>query len=375
MPNGQLSAVVAYLRRVTTPRAEADATDAQLLERFVARRDEAAFAALLRRHGPLVWGVCRRLLPQTADAEDAFQATLLVFARRARSISKRASVRSWLYTVARRVALRALADARRRQGRERPLLETLAAGPAPDEAGWELRSVLDEEIERLPGHERLPVILCYLEGRTLAEAAQELGCPKGTVGARLARARHRLGRRLARRGVTLSGAPVAAVLGGRAAQAAVPPALLEATVRAATLIAAGRVAAAGVVSARVAALTEGVLRAMFMQKVKLGAAFLVLAALVVGGAAVFLRPAAAQTAPDNKLPEAHRAAEYKVVAFASDQQDPAAVEKEFAKKANQLAPDGWEYAWQVRHGNVDYVFFKRGRVGEDGAGQNPFRVK
>ena len=177
-------------------------TDGQLLARFVATRDEPAFAALVRRHGPMVLGVCRRLLPRGPDAEDAFQATFLVLFRRARALDRGGSVANWLYTVAYHVALRARADAARRRQCER-------AVPRRDEAPaadvWsDLRPVLDEELTRLPDKYRAPVVLCYLEGKTNEEAGRLLGCPVGTVKGRLSRARDLLRARLARRGVTLS---------------------------------------------------------------------------------------------------------------------------------------------------------------------------
>src|SRR5262249_48128930 len=154
--------------------------------------------ALVRRHGPLVLGVCRRVLRDRHAAEDAFQATFLILLRRARSLDRRGSVASWLYTVAYHVALRARADAARRPPPARPV-------PQPPEAGWaDLQPVLDEELGRLPDSYRAVVVLCYLEGKTNVEAARLLGWPVGTVKGRLARARDLLRARLTRRGITLS---------------------------------------------------------------------------------------------------------------------------------------------------------------------------
>jgi RNA polymerase sigma factor (sigma-70 family) len=294
MPSRRLTGLVDWLRRITATAAEADTADGQLVRRFVSERDGAAFEALVRRHGPLVWCVCRRLLAQEADAEDAFQATFLVLARKAGAISKGASVRSWLYGTALRVAARARAQAGRRSARERPLPETAAAGVAAAAEDRELRHVLDEEIGRLPAHERLTVILCDLEGKTHDEAARELGCPRGTVGARLSRARERLRRRLTGRGVTLSAGALAAALSQREALA-VPAPLIRSTVEAVTA-AGGGSAGAGAASPQATALAEGVIQAMNLSKRRMLAALL-LAALTIGGGAAVLAYGARPSEP------------------------------------------------------------------------------
>jgi RNA polymerase sigma factor (sigma-70 family) len=202
---------------------EVEGSDAQLLERFARESDEAAFTSLMRRHGPLVWDVCRRVLAQEQAAEDAFQATFLVLVHKARSVSKRESVRSWLYGVALRVAVRA----RQREGLRRLREQNASLRPVAEKSpanSWEdLRPILDEEIQRLPEKYRLPIILCYLEGKTNDEAARQLNCPRGTLAVRLARARERLRSQLHRRGVTLSAGSLAALLAENAASAAVPP--------------------------------------------------------------------------------------------------------------------------------------------------------
>jgi RNA polymerase sigma factor (sigma-70 family) len=243
-------------------------TDGQLLERFVRGRDEAAFEALLRRHGPMVWSVCRRLLRHEQDAEDTFQAAFLILARKARSIGKREAVGSWLYRVAYRTALRARARAAERAAREQPVVDLPAAEAVPDLIWRDLRPVLDEEVNRLPERYRSAFVLCYLEGRTNAEAARELGCPEGTILSRLFWARRRLRSRLARRGVLLSGGTLAGLL---AEQAAAMPAALA--------VAAGRAPA----GASVTSLMEGVLRAMWLTKLKIVASLLLTAGVVVGG--------------------------------------------------------------------------------------------
>ena len=252
MSQGQRSTLLAYLRHLVGA-AATDDSDAELLQRFAAQHDEAAFEALLRRHGPLVWSVCRRVLAEEHAAEDAFQATFLVLVRKARSVSKRASIRSWLYGVALRVALRARQQEqlRRRREQERPIRH-------PGEATWhDVRPILDEEIQRLPEKYRLPIILCYLEGQTNDEAALALNCPRGTIATRLARARERLRSRLLSRGVTLSAGALTAMLTDNAIAASVPPLLLAQTAKAVFM---------GAASAAITTLTEGVLHAMFLSK-------------------------------------------------------------------------------------------------------------
>jgi RNA polymerase sigma factor (sigma-70 family) len=272
MTSRALTPAFQHLRQALA-RSDLDGTaDAQLLERFLHGRDEAAFELLVWRHGPMVLGVCRRLLANPHDADDAFQATFLVLARKAGSIGKRGSVGSWLYKVAARVARRARSAARRRAVREQPAENLALLDPrAPADPVWrELRGVLDDELGRLPEKYRAPIVLCYLEGRTNAEAAQQLRCPPGTIKTRLAYARRLLAERLVRRGLALGAALVVAESQSLAASATVPAALARATARAAALVAA-RAAVAGVVSAPVAGLTEGVLRAMTMTKLKLTA--------------------------------------------------------------------------------------------------------
>ncbi len=268
MSQGQRSTLLAYLRRLVGAVAT-DGSDAELLERFAAQHDEAAFEALLRRHGPLVWNVCRRVLAEEHAAEDAFQATFLVLVRKARSVSKRASIRSWLHGVALRVALRARRQERLRRRRE---LETPIR--CPGEATWQdVRPILDEEIQRLPEKYRLPIILCYLEGQTHDEAAQLLNCPRGTIATRLARARERLRSRLLRRGVTLSAGALTALLTDNAMSATVPSLLLAQTAKAALM---------GLASVSITTLTEGVIHAMFLSKVKMASIFVLILAAIGG---------------------------------------------------------------------------------------------
>jgi RNA polymerase sigma factor (sigma-70 family) len=243
-------------------------TDAQLLERFVARRDEPAFAALVARHGPMVYGVCRRLLRDAGEAEDAFQAAFLVLARKAASVRRRPLLAAWLYGVASRVAARLRGQGLRRRARERPDADLAAVAAADAPAETDLAPVVHEEVRRLPEKYRDPVVLCYLEGKTNEEAAAALHWPVGSVKGRLARARDLLRSRLARRGL----APSA----GLSASLAMRPAPVSAALAHATVTAAARFAAggglSGLASARAAALTHGVLRVMAMKKMVFTAA-------------------------------------------------------------------------------------------------------
>jgi RNA polymerase sigma factor (sigma-70 family) len=234
-----------------------------LLEGYLSRRDEAAFEALVRRHGPMVLGVCRRILGNSHDAEDAFQATFLVLVRKAAAIRPRSMVGNWLYGVARRTSLEARRVAAKRRAKEAAVLPR--AHP-PDDDRTDLRAVLDEELQRLPAKCRAVIILSDLEGKTRKEVARQLGWPEGTVASRLARARARLAKRLAHYGLAVSAGLVGTLLPEGAAPAFVPTSLVVSTVKAASLLAAGQ-AAAGTIPAQVAALMEGALKAMLLNKV------------------------------------------------------------------------------------------------------------
>jgi RNA polymerase sigma factor (sigma-70 family) len=308
--------VLRHIRGLAARPAGAD-DDRRLLERLTASRDEAAFAELVRRHGPLVLGVCRRVLRDAHDAEDAFQATFLVLARKAASISKRASVGGWLYQVAYHAALKARADAAARRRREQRAGRRPPADPLDELSGRELLAVLDEELSRLPERERAPLVLCYLEGRTRDEAARELGCPLGTLKRRLEAGRGRLRERLSRRGLALPAALLAAGVAGPA----VPAALAAETAR----------AAAGGAAPAVTALAGEVMRALTAGKVKAAAALLLAAGVVAGASLLALRaPAAAEE------PKAAAA-----VAAPGEPAAPAADEKKETTFGGQvLDPDG-----------------------------------
>lgn len=282
MAKRSLHPLLHYLRRLGGSAAVAGLEDAQLLHRFVTSRDESAFATIVQRYGAMVWGLCVRRLGETPEAEDAFQATFLVLVRKAASLRDSQSLGPWLYGVANRTASKLRGKRARRSAREAPLPEQLAE-ERPESVWAELRPVLDEEINRLPTKYRLPVLLCYLQGLSNAEAARQLGCAKGTIFSRLSRARDLLRSRLLRRGVDLSAGALAAVLAENAAIWAMPAAALrEMTIRTSLLLAAGT--AGQSLSAPLAALVEGVVRSMFLSKVKFAVIILLALGLVGSGA-------------------------------------------------------------------------------------------
>jgi RNA polymerase sigma factor (sigma-70 family) len=279
--------VLRHLRRLAE--AGGEVGDGPLLQRFLDRRDEEAFAALVRRHGPLVLGLCRRVLRHDQDAEDAFQAAFLVLARKAGSIRKHESLGSWLYEVAYRIAVKARARAAQRRAYERQAAEMPRAETSLNEARRELGPMLDEELQRLPEKHRRPLVLCYLQGKTHSQAARELGWPTGSMSRHLARARELLRERLAQRGVVLTAGVLVAAMAEQTAAATVSPALIEPTARAALLFASGQ-AIASVVPALTAELVRGALRNMSMPRFLAAALVLVTAA----GAGAFVYRAAVE---------------------------------------------------------------------------------
>lgn len=278
-----------HLRKTVSP---VDLTDGELLERYVRHRAEGAFEALVRRHGPMVLGVCRRVLRNVHDAEDAFQATWVVLVRKAASILPRERLSSWLYGVAYLAALkmRAATAKRRAKELERPRPSTVSEGVWHD-----LEPLLDQELSRLPDRERLPLVLCELQGLTRKQAARQLGWPEGTVAGRLARGRALLAKRLTKLGLPFSSGMLAAVLSENAALASVPPSLVVTTVQAATALASGTTAAS--VSPAAAATAKGVIHAMLWNKLKVLAA-MVLVVLALLGAGM---GALSQSGPDAAL--------------------------------------------------------------------------
>jgi RNA polymerase sigma factor (sigma-70 family) len=290
---GQSNRVVRYLRGIALRQSCAVLTDGQLLERFLNQRDDASFESLIQRHGPMVLGVCRRVLRNEADAEDAFQATFLVLVRKAASIVPRGMVGNWLYGVAHNTARKAKAMNSKRRARERE--SCTRPRPEPPAEGWQrLQAVLDDELSRLPEKYRAPIVLCELEGKPIKEAARQLGWAQGTLAGRLSRGRSLLARRVARHGLTLAGGLAAALSEGVAA-AGVPAPLVDSTVQAAAAFAAGQALAVGVVPAHVAVLTEGVLKSMLLTKLKVATAVaLVVAALGAGAGEFAYRTQAAE---------------------------------------------------------------------------------
>jgi RNA polymerase sigma factor (sigma-70 family) len=286
MTSAQAGLVLQHLRRLAGAPPDAQPPDAQLLECFTTLRDEAAFAALVRRHGPMVLNVCRSVLHHEQDAEDAFQATFLVLARKAASLRQPAAVAGWLYEVAYHVALKAQADTARRRAQERKVTPMAPADPTLDMTLRDLHRVLHEELRRLPDKYRLPLVLCYLEGRSQAEAAGQLGWSKGTLRGRLDRGREHLRRRLAARGVALSALLCATVVVPKAAAEVLADSVVQAAVFSAVD---GPVV--GALSTRAAVLAEGVIRAMFLGKLKVALAVL-LAVGLVAGAGALARPVA-----------------------------------------------------------------------------------
>jgi len=302
MPADPLNKLVPQLRQTLLRGEGASFTDGKLLERFVSHRDQAALEVLIRRYGPMVWGVCRRILANHHDAEDAFQATFLVLVRKAGSIKPREMVGNWLYGVARQTALKARATAAKRRAREKQVTDM------PDPAVTEqqdlrhdLQPLLDQELSRLPARYRAVIVLCDLGAKTRTEAAQQIGVPEGTVASRLVRARAMLAKRLARHGLPVAGGTLAMVLSQQAAPASVPTSVLSSTIKAASLLAAGN---AAVISDEVAALTEGVLTAMFLNKLKSMMVVLLLILSGLGSGLLIVAAVAAEQKPQQPAGDA-----------------------------------------------------------------------
>jgi RNA polymerase sigma factor (sigma-70 family) len=281
MATANLSDFLGRLIRGMAAEVLGNDSDQQLVERALADRDEPAFQAIVHRHGPMVYRVCWRALQHSQDAEDAFQATFLVLAQKLRTLRKHASLASWLHGVAHRVARKARAQSAARRRRE-----DQAARPhslPPEELTWgELRSALDFELSQLPDRWRLPLVLCYLEGRTQDESASQLGWSKSTLRRRLEEARDALGNRLKERGIVWPAALSAVLVSDCMAPATPAPGLVASTVEAAAGVAAGKTVAMAT-SAKVAALVEGALTGMFPTKLAMVTGALVFLGLVAGG--------------------------------------------------------------------------------------------
>ncbi len=298
MAAGRADILLQHVRNLAAAQTDRELSDRELLRRFDTQQDQMAFAALMQRHGPMVLRVCWGVLHHLQDAEDAFQATFLILARRAASVRWQESVANWLHGVAYHVALKARAAASRRQTHQRPSQQKSPADPQAEITLREAQALLDAELNRLPDQYRVPLVLCYLAGKTQDEAARQLGWSKSTFRRMLDRGRELLQTRLARRGVALSAALSAALLAPRA----VPAALIGTTLAAALAVTAGK-AVTGIVSAAVVGLVEGGLRASLGARL-LTTTLLVLAATVVIGSvglAAHLRREAKQ--PEAKQPQ------------------------------------------------------------------------
>jgi RNA polymerase sigma factor (sigma-70 family) len=302
-----METVIRHLRRAALRGRGEGPTDGQLLGAFVACRDGAAFEALLRRHGPMVLSVCRRVLGDRHDAEDAFQATFLVLVRKAAGLRSRELVGNWLYGVAYRTAMKARAMNAKRRTKERQATELARSSDGQEDwVSKELLGQLDQALARLPEAYRVPVILCELEGRSRKEVARTLGLPEGTLSWRLAQAKKMLARKLSRHGPALSAGAVAAVLSQGATSAALPGSLLKATAQAGLRLAAGQ-ALSGSVPTKVVALTEGVLKAMLLTKLKVASWAVGVVLLVGAGAVGVTYRATAQDAPTRALQQTYAA--------------------------------------------------------------------
>jgi RNA polymerase sigma factor (sigma-70 family) len=354
MSQPNLDSVFRHLRHYLSAERAAGVADGELLRRFATAHDESAFTVLLQRYGPLVLGVCRRVLAREQDAEDAFQATFLILVRRAGALDRRGSLANWLYTVAHHVALKARAGAARRRAAAVPLDDLPAPDAGDDLDRRELRAVLDEELRGLPAKYREPLLLCDLQGRPHAEAARALGRPPGSMSRLLERGRSLLRDRLTRRGVALSAGLLAAALAENA-RAVTPAALAQCTLRA---------AATGPIPSPVLVLVEGVLRQMFVTKLKIAAALLLTVGLLGTGAGLLTAQSPPQEKPE--APPAARAAE-------PDRAETADLPADLPLPAGALARLGtarFRHAFNVR----SLAFSPDGKVIASGSQKNTIRL-
>ena len=254
-------------------------TDEQLLARFFQKKDDAAFEAIVKRHGPVVYGVCRRILSDANDADDAFQATFLVLVRKGASLRQPGRLSSWLFGVANRTARKIRLQAALRTRSEKKVSERPLPAAVGDMTYDELRTILDEEIAQLPEKYALPLVLCYLEGKTNAQVAEQLGWPEGSMSRRLSRGRELLRSRLTRRGLAIGAALIVAVF-ARSAPACVPAELASATVQAGHLVLRGA-RLEDVISYRAAKVVAEVLAAMSAATRTTAAALLAAASILL----------------------------------------------------------------------------------------------
>lgn len=293
--------------------SHAERGDAELLAQFIERHDQSAFETLVRTHGPMVYGVCLRMLGNHHDAEDAFQATFLILAQKAASIVRRGLPANWLFQVAHRSALKVRTAVVKRRQREQPMIELPEAATSPS-AGWsDLAPALDAEVHALPYKYQVAIVLCDLEGKTRQDAARQLGWPEGTLVTRLAKAREILANRLTRQGIVLSTASLVLLLSEHVASAAVPGVLVAATAQAAAAMPL-QATAATFFSAKGAAVAKGLVKTTLLTK---GVAAATLAGVVaVAGMAVQptetakpKEPAPIRRAAESFPPEIQRALE------------------------------------------------------------------
>jgi RNA polymerase sigma factor (sigma-70 family) len=293
-----LNLVIGRLRRAALERNGGGLSDGALLEAYVKRRDESSFKALVHRHGGMVLGVCRRILRNEADAEDAFQATFLVLVRKAASVRPRGMVSNWLYGVAHNTALKARAMNHKRRIKEREA--GLMSKPQVDAELWQqVQALVDRELSLLPEKYRVAIVLCDLEGKTIKEAASSLDWPQGTLATRLKRGRALLARRLSGHGLTLSMSALTAVLAQAAARASVPAHLFAATANVAHVFAGGSAAAIAALSPKVVLLANGMVKLMLLSKLKSVSAVLLVVAVLGFGAAACSFSSVAEHRPKN----------------------------------------------------------------------------
>jgi RNA polymerase sigma factor (sigma-70 family) len=283
MSKAQLGTVLRYLQDVTATHQYVDCTDRELLQAFLVQEDQAAFSALVKRHGPLVLAVCRRMLPQVQDSEDAFQATFLLLVRQAASIRKPESLASWLHGVAYRMSRNLQRAAARRRKHESQAQPKPSSNPSWTAAWQEVQILVDEETQRLPTVNREAFILCCLENQSSSEVARTLGQKEATIRSRVARARQLLQKRLAKRGVSLVAVMSTAALGTNSGTAGVPAPLVVSTVKAALAYAQGNLGV-GIISAEVVALVQGATKALAFTKLQVATALVLALSVGVGTA-------------------------------------------------------------------------------------------
>ena len=301
MASARFDPLVRYIHKLAATSHAKGLTDKDLLARFATQHDEAAFAVLVRRHGAMVHGVCRRILRDWHSAEDALQATFLVLARKARSLHRPEMLGPWLHGVAYRTAMKAKTARARRRKRELRAADRIQVDPAMEASWQELRLVLDAAIARLPTKYREPIVLCYLQGKSQSEAASALGCPRGTVGTRLAWARERLRSELQRNGLMLSAVALATALAAADEAAAGGVIFFDASAFKAIATIGSKSSVSGAISAKAVALSNGVIRAMWITKMKIAAAVL-LGIATTGLTLAFQTRAAEQVTAPGKVP-------------------------------------------------------------------------